>query len=133
MEEAVSAAFAQFTQPVQKMHRDVRALILKTADEVSAGPLTETLKWGQPSYLTEATKSGTTIRLGMPKGRPNDCAIFVSCQTSLVGEFRDIIDDPAIGFEGNRAIIFSALAPLPKAALEHCITRALTYKRKGSL
>ena len=42
----------------------LRALILATAAKTpGVGPLTETLKWGEPAYLTNATKSGTTIRL----------------------------------------------------------------------
>ena len=40
---------------------ELRALILEVALETEAvGRLEETLKWGQPSYLTPATKSGTT-------------------------------------------------------------------------
>jgi hypothetical protein len=31
------------------------------------GALHETLKWGQPAYLTPETRSGTTLRLGVPK------------------------------------------------------------------
>lgn len=130
MDEAVKAAFEKLEPKVRDTLQDVRELILRTAEEVDAAPLTETLKWGEPAYLTEATKSGTTIRLGTPKGERSKCAMFVSCQTTLVEEFREIVDDPAIRFEGNRAIVFTADEPLPTAALEHCIARALTYKRK---
>lgn len=98
MDETVKAAFDAFEMPVRDRLLEVRDLILKTADECEARPLTKTLKWGQPSYLTEATKSGTTIRLGIPKGSGGRCAMFVSCQTSLLSEYREIIDQPAITF-----------------------------------
>ena len=117
MDEAVKAAFEKLEPKVRDTLQDVRELILRTAEEVDAAP------------LTEATKSGTTIRLGTPKGERSKCAMFLSCQTTLVEEFREIVDDPAIRFEGNRAIVFTADEPLPTAALEHCIARALTYKR----
>ncbi|MEP2735601.1 MAG: DUF1801 domain-containing protein [Erythrobacter sp.] len=130
MDDIVKTAFDQFEAPVRNRLLELRKLILKTANDCGAGPLTETLKWGQPSYLTEATKSGTTIRLGIPKGAGNRCAMFVSCQTSLLSEYREIIDEPAIEFEGNRAVVFGADAPLPTASLEHCIAQALTYKKR---
>ena len=109
---------------------EVRRLIFATANDVDAGPLTETLKWGEPSYLTEASKSGTTLRLGQPKGQSDKAALFVPCQTTLVAEFRETIDDPAIVLEGNRAILFTFGERLPCDALRHCIAQALTYKRR---
>lgn len=105
-------------------------MIFAAADELRVGPLTETLKWGEPAYLTEASRAGTTIRLGQPKGRANQCAIFLHCQTTLVAEFRETISDPAITFEGNRAVVFEAGEALPREALHHCIAQALTYKRR---
>lgn len=105
-------------------------MILSAAEELEVGPLTETLKWGQPAYLTERSDAGTTIRLGQPKGKPGHCALFVHCQTTLVAEFRETIADRAIGFEGNRAITFPAAPPLPHEALRRCIAQALTYKRR---
>lgn len=126
----VEAAFARFEPETREALLAVRSLVFEAADDVDAGPLTETLKWGEPAYLTEATKSGTTIRLGTPKGMEDRCALFVHCQTSLVAEFREVIDDPAIGFEGNRAVIFPTTRPLPEDALRHCIAQALTYKRR---
>ena len=42
----------------------LRQLIFETAAQLQdVGPLEETLKWGQPSYLTKQSKSGTTIRV----------------------------------------------------------------------
>ncbi len=130
MEREVETAFSKFDYPVREALLAVRELILSTAAELEVGPLTEAIRWGAPAYLTEATKSGTTIRLGTPKNKPAHCAIFVHCQTSLVAEFREVIDDPNIEFEGNRAAIFPAGRKLPSKALRHIIAQALTYKRR---
>ncbi len=111
----------------------LRDLILRTAaSNPDIGPLTETLKWGQLSYLTEQTKSGTTLRLGWDKENAAFVSLFVHCQTSLVGEWRDLYEDQ-LTLIGNRELRIATDKPLPTDAITHCITMALTYhsrKRK---
>src|SRR3990167_3950069 len=61
---ALEAAWNAFPAPARACLENLRPLIHVTAAKPpAAGPLTETLKWGEPAFLTEATKSGTTIRL----------------------------------------------------------------------
>ncbi|NQY96900.1 MAG: DUF1801 domain-containing protein [Henriciella sp.] len=104
----------------------LRTLIFETAAELpEVGEITEALKWGQPSYLTDQTKSGTTIRLGWSEDGAS-VSLFVHCQTSLVGEWRQRYDD-ALTFVGNREISIPTDAALPRAPLQHCIAMALTY------
>lgn len=58
---AVAAVFAAYPAGMRKRLLALRALVLDVAAKTEGvGPLTETLKWGQPSYLTDETKSGTT-------------------------------------------------------------------------
>ena len=107
---------------------DVRDQIFLCAKTADVGPLTETLKWGQPSYLTEQTRAGSTIRLFMTAGRP---AVFFNCNTSLVDGFRSDFPN-TFRYEGNRAIVLSET--FDAALLDLCLTRALTYhrtRRKG--
>lgn len=110
----------------------LRALIFETAAaRAEIGALTETLKWGQPSYLTDQTKSGTTIRLGWAEDGAA-ISLFVHCQTSLVGEWRQLYDD-TLTFVGNREISIPTDKDLPRAPLQHCVAMALTYHaRKAS-
>jgi len=110
----------------------LRGLIYETAaDHPAVGELTETLKWGQPSYLTEKSKSGTTIRLGWAETGAT-VSLFVHCQTSLVGEWRERYGD-ALTFVGNREISIPTDTDLPRAPLQHCVAMALTYhSRKAS-
>lgn len=128
LDPAIAAAFDDFAPNTQKQLMALRSLIFEAAAELEVGPLTETLKWGQPAYFTDASKSGTTIRLGTAKAQPDICALLVHCQTTLVTEFREVLDHPAISFEGNRAVLFPAAEPLPEEPLTHCIVQALTYK-----
>ena len=105
---------------------ELRTLILSVAAGLpEVGPITETLKWGQPSYLTSKTKSGTTIRLGW-SDTGGSISLFVHCQTSLVGEWRERYSDQ-LTFVGNREISIPTRSPLPQDALKHCVAMALTY------
>lgn len=111
---------------VRQMLMKVRALILETASEFpEVGTLTETLKWGQPSYLTAKTKSGTTVRLGWDEAGTL-LSLFVHCQTTLIGEWRARYED-TLSFVGNRELQIPIDKPFPRAALKHCIAMALTY------
>ena len=76
--------------------------------------------------LTEATKSGTTIRLGWKPATPNTAQILVHCSTTLVNEWRDLYAG-TLAFSGTRAIDLDMTAPLPRPELAHCIAMALTY------
>ena len=110
---------------------DVRHLIFETAAQTDGvGPLTETLKWGEPAYLTMATGSGSTIRLGRIPSSAQDCAVLFNCRTSLVETFRSRFPD-VFGFEKNRAILLSPAAPLRETELSICLKMALTYHKRS--
>jgi len=124
----VAAVFDAFPTPVRKKLDRVRALIFDVAAKTEGvGPLTETLKWGEPAYLTEATKSGSTVRLGWPKSARDKAAVYFICTTNLVPTFRSLW--PELRYEGDRAILLPLTGDLPDA-LGSCIGMALTYHRK---
>lgn len=125
----VAAAFAAFPAAVRGRLLEVRALIFEAAGLEAVGPLTETLRWGEPAYLTEASKSGSTIRLGWHRTAEQSCAVLFNCRTTLLEEFRDQFSDTFV-YERNRAILLGASQPLPKEALSVCLARALTYHRR---
>jgi len=108
-----------------RLHR-LRELIFETAASTDGvGPITETLKWGEPAYLTEATGSGSTIRIGWKASAPEHYTMYFNCQTSLVDTFRTLF--PELRFEGNRALVFAADAPPPDEDIAKCVELALTY------
>ncbi len=123
MPDAVARAFAALPAAARTRLEAVRALIFTLADETDTGPLTETLIWGEPAYLTETTKAGTTVRLGLVQGAP---AVLVNCQTTLIESFRADFPD-AFGYSGNRALLLPE--DPDETALSLCLTRALTYHR----
>jgi hypothetical protein len=105
----------------------LRDLILPVGENLEAtGGITETLKWGQPSYLPKRPRVGTTVRLGTLKSAPESPALFVHCQTRLIETFRRHYPDTFI-YEGNRALLLRGDDPLPEAEIRHCVSLALTY------
>ena len=126
----IAEALGRYPEPIRLRLLLVRDLIFAVATETDGiGPLSETLKWGEPAYLTEASKSGTTIRLGVSRSAPDRCAVFVNCQTSLIAGFRTHFAAD-FAFEGNRALIIPAADDLPREPLVLCIQAALTYHRQ---
>ena len=108
----------------------MRDLIFETAADIEGiGPLTETLKWGEPAYLTEATGSGSTIRLGWFRSSERECAVLFNCRTTLVDDFRSQFPG-VFAYEKNRAILLDARKPLLSAPLSACLGMALTYHRR---
>lgn len=131
-EDAVAALLDSYPAATRDGLRRLRRLILETAAGTGGvGRIEETLKWGQPSYLTPETGSGSTIRIDAVKGDPGRYAIYFHCQTDLVETFRRLYPRH-FSFEGNRALHFRAGDELPEAELKHCIALALTYhSRRG--
>ena len=129
---AVDAVLDGCPKPARSQLLALRKLILDTARSTKGvGRLEETLKWGQPSYLTAETGSGSTIRIDRVKSADNQVAMFFHCQTDLVATFRELY--PQLRYSGNRAILLDADQKLPVAELRHCVALALTYhlrKRK---
>jgi hypothetical protein len=130
---AVDAVFSAYPNPLKAKLLALRRLIFDTAKTTSGvGALEETLKWGQPSYLTPETKSGSTIRIDQVKSSANQYAVYFHCQTDLVETFRQLYPTE-LSYEGNRSIILNADEAIPEQALRHCVALALTYhlsKRK---
>ncbi|MDQ0466557.1 hypothetical protein QO010_004352 [Caulobacter ginsengisoli] len=123
---AVAAVFAAYPPAVRETLERVRALILQTAAATpGVGPLEETLKWGEPAYLTPVSRSGSTIRLGWRDGAPARCVLYFNCKTDLLDRFRTLLTGE-LEFEGDRAVLFP-VGPPPSDALAACVAMALRY------
>lgn len=128
----VATAFDGFSVAGREVLLTVRHLIFQTAaSNPSIGPLTETLKWGEPAYLTETSKSGSTLRMAWKPAKPDHGALFFNCKTTLIDSMREIYPD-TFTYQANRALLFRLDQPLPNNALAHCIEMALTYHKKQS-
>jgi hypothetical protein len=123
----VAAIFRTYPAPLCARLMVLRDLVFDVAAKTTGvGALQETLKWGQPSYLTAETGSGTTIRIDRVKANEGRCAMYFHCQSGLVETFRELYPDSFV-FEGKRAIVFEATDRVPVRALRHCIGLALTH------
>ncbi|OKO67358.1 hypothetical protein AC628_39475 [Bradyrhizobium sp. NAS96.2] len=124
--KAADALFDAYPAPVRAKLLALRRLIFKTAKTTKGvGALQETSKWGQPSYVTAETGSGSTVRIDQVKPAADQVAVYFHCQTNLVETFRELY--PELSYSGNRAILLDVGSKLPEAALRHCVALALTY------
>ena len=122
----VREKFLSYPDVVRQKLLSLRGLILKTAaaiDEV--GALKETLKWGEPSYVSGI---GSTVRIDWKEKTPQQYAMYFHCGTKLVATFRELYRDE-LRFEGNRAIILGLDEAADEDVLRHCITLALRYHK----
>ena len=126
MDKKVIARFEQYPDHIRDRMIQFRDLIIDVAASNAAiGELEETTKWGEPAYLTSQTGSGTTVRIDWKAKRPADVAMFVSCQTTLLDQYRGLF--PELDFDGNRAVWFPADESLPEGPVRACIDLALRY------
>jgi Domain of unknown function (DU1801) len=129
----VAKMFETYPSAMRERLLSLRALIFEVAGEHPAvGELEETLKWGEPAYLTSASKSGTTIRIAWKAKQPNQVSMYFNCQTNLVETFRTLFPT-GLQFVGNREIVLPLAQKLPRAELALCIEAALTYHQRRSM
>ena len=123
---AVAERFERYEPSVRQRLLGLRRLIFDVAARTEGvGELEEALRWDQPSYLTSATRSGSTVRLDA-KGAAGDVAVFFICHTNLVDDFVALYPGTFTA-ERNRALIFAADDAIPGDELAHCLALALTY------
>lgn len=125
----IQAAFDRQSAGIRDRLLGVRGMIFDVAaGDTRIGSLAETLKWGEPAYLTVETGSGSTVRLGGTKGPTARPAILVNCRTRLVADCRSRFG-PIFDYEGKRMIVLPDGAPCD--ALRHLLWLALTYRLRN--
>ncbi len=123
-----AAVFATYPDAVRDALLVLRRLIFDTADGIEGvGAIEETVKWGQPSYLTSQTRSGSTIRIAPTSpDSAHDYAMYFICRTNLVPTFYTLFGD-VFTYEKDRALLFRVGESLPTNELRECVAMALTY------
>lgn len=123
---AVEEVFKRFDDSSRETLLELRGLVFEVAsDAYDIGAVTETLKWGQPSYLAQ---KGSTVRLGEWKAA-GEVAVYFNCQTSLIEVFKEVFGSE-LRFEGKRAIL---LTEIRHETIKQCLYLALTYHSKKHL
>lgn len=122
----VDVIFNNYPDHIRPKMLHLRKLVLETAKETEGiTTLGETLKWGEPSYVTNI---GSTLRMDWKQKFPDQYALYFQCTSRLVETFR-IMFKNTFDFEGNRAIVFGLDSEIPTEELKYCIKATLTYHK----
>lgn len=122
----VEEVFATYPDFIQDKMQYLRKLVIETAEETEGvSTLEETLKWGEPSFVT---KKGSTLRMDWKPKKPDQYAIYFKCTSRLVDTFRMVFPE-RFKYEGSRAIVFDINQKIPESELKECIKAALTYHK----
>jgi hypothetical protein len=129
----VAVVFNSYPKKIKSKIMFLRQLIYDTAASIEEiGEIEETLKWGEPSYLTPKSKSGSTIRIAWKESQKEQYSIFFKCTANLVPAFKEKFPQK-FKFGGNRSIDFNLNDRVPVKELKQCIALALTYHRNKKL
>ncbi|MEQ8910100.1 MAG: DUF1801 domain-containing protein [Vicingaceae bacterium] len=121
----VKAKFEAYPDSIKPLMKNLRRLVLESAEELGIEKLEETLKWGEPSYLN---KSGSTLRIDWKAKNPDQYAIYFKCTSKLVPTFKNIFRD-LFEYENNRAILFKLDDSIPEKEVKQCIAATLQYHK----
>lgn len=117
--------FAGYPSKIRTKLLTIREIIFDVASKKKeVGEIEEAFRWGEPSYLTTESHSGSMIRIDKVKSK-NQFAMYFHCQTNLIATFKEMY--PELTYQGNRAIIFNENDKIPITKIKHCVLLALTY------
>ncbi len=126
----VDEVFRNYPKHIRPKMQFLRKLVLKTAGEIEGlDTIEETLKWGEPSYLT---KHGSTLRMDWKEKKPDQYAMYFKCTSKLVPTFQMVFGD-RFNYETTRAIVFGLDEEIPVEDLKKCISMTLRYHKVKNL
>ncbi|EMY71769.1 hypothetical protein [Leptospira vanthielii] len=129
LSESLSSYYFNLTPVMLDKVMEIRNWVyeLSRAD-TRIGEIEECIKWGQPSFLTPKTKSGSTIRIG--KVSDTEYALYFNCKTTIAEEIA--IEFPEWNCDGKRALYFTVDQKLSKTKVIVCLKKALLYHKRKS-
>ena len=129
MEKQIHTVVQHYPQHAQDKFRLIHQLMLDTAKQAQLGTVEESIKWGEPSFVTT---HGSPVRIAWKESSPEQIGIFFICTTRLVDTFRELYDD-TLTLHENRAIHLHLDDPLPESELKHCLQMAFNYHKVKNL
>lgn len=117
------ADFSNYPAPARQLLLALRQLILRVAADHGLGPVEESIKWGEASFVV---KGGTAIRIDWKAKDPEFVKLFFHCQTLLVETFKEIYPTQFC-YQGHRAVVIPLHADIEQLPIAHCIWLALQY------
>lgn len=128
MPPEVAAVLDRYPAQARVKLLELRKILFEEAERLEVGALQETLKWGEPAYLTPISKAGSTIRMAWKPKKPETCSLFFSCNTDLIARMRETFP-VEFQYVGNREVSFPIEEDLPDFAARAIVGMALTYHR----
>lgn len=129
-DQAVASLFSSYPKATRARLMEIRDLIFDVAAKTDGvGDLEEGLRWGQASFLTTTSGSGSTVRIDAA-GDAGGVAVYFICTTNLVESFVSLYPG-AFNAEKNRALRFGPDDQIPAEELAHCLGLALTYHARN--
>lgn len=126
----VKEKFKKYPKLIRPKMHHLRKLIIDVAkSDDSIKEIEETLKWGEPSYIT---KKGSTLRIDWKEKNQGQYAMYFKCTSKLVPTFREVFGD-LFKYENTRAILFNLDDKIPEDELKICILLALNYHKVKNL
>lgn len=119
----IEKKYQSYPDAARRVLLTIRGAIYELAEAESLGEVVETLKWGEPSFLT---KKGSAVRIDWKSKQPDSVSIYFNCNTKLVDTFKELYGN-TLQIVGNREIVFPMKDDLPLATLKSCISMALRY------
>ncbi len=123
MDTAVKEKFDCYPDDVREKLLQIREALFDVAKSEKLGDITETLKWGEPSYVSSR---GSTVRIDWKSKYPDQFFIYFNCKSALIETFKELYG-ATFKYEGNRAIVFLISEPVPWPELKSCLSMALRY------
>lgn len=125
MKSVIEEKFNSYPLEVRDYLIEIRQLIFTVASDEGLGQVSETLKWGEPSY---STKKGSPIRIDWKAKAPEQVSIYFNCKTLLLETFREVYRDK-FHYVANRELVLSISDPIANSSAElaACISMALRY------
>jgi len=125
LNNAVKDKFDSYPESARSQLLTIRAVLFGLIGEECVDDIIETLKWGEPSYVSQY---GSTVRLGWSPKFPDHISVFFNCNTVLIETFREIYKD-TFQFVGKREIRLLLTDEVPMAALQSCLLMSLRYHK----
>ncbi len=116
---------AQWPAPARTRFDALRAAILSAAQDAHVGPVTESLKWGQPAWRPATPRTGSTLRLNWSPDAPEVLTVYVDCKTDLAQRMASLY--PELPNDGRRALALPLNTALDTHPIAHLAAMTLTY------
>lgn len=130
VDDCIKSIINTYPSEAQNKFNQIRELVFKVAESNPAiGRINETVKWGEPAYLAEKKRVGTTVRIAWKQKHEKFIGIYLNCKTTLVENIATLFPNDFL-ILGNRGLLIKLDDEIPYDAIHFCIEMSLTYHLK---